>query len=303
MSTLVAQKAVTVPWIRSQKGQSKITMLTAYDFPMATLLDDAGVDALLVGDSLGTVIYGEPNTLSVTMEDMIRHTRAVARGAKRALVIADMPFMSYQVSVEQAVANAGRFLKEASAQAVKLEGGAEMAETIRAITRAGIPVCAHIGLTPQTLHAMGNYRMHGKSEQERRYLLESAREVERAGAFAVVLECVEESLAREITAAIEIPTIGIGASPHCDGQVLVSYDLLGLTAGRVPKFVTQTAQLRDQVIAGARAYIDRTREVSVSATQAPHGAVGAPSVSATQAPNGAVAAPSNDEGKGHAPSH
>jgi 3-methyl-2-oxobutanoate hydroxymethyltransferase len=261
MSTLIAQKAVTVPWIRAQKGQAKFTMLTAYDFAMATILDEAGVDLLLVGDSVGTVIYGHPNTLSVTMEDMLRHTQAVTRAAKRALVVGDMPFMSYQVSVEQAVMNAGRFLKEASAQAVKLEGGLEVAETIRGITRAGIPVCAHIGLTPQTIHAMGNYRMHGKSEAERRYLLDSALAVEKAGAFAVVLECVEESLAREITAQLQIPTIGIGASEHCDGQVLVSYDLLGLTAGRVPKFVAQTAQLREQVLAGARAYIDRTQAV------------------------------------------
>ena len=259
MSSAFTAKAVTVPSIRAQKGQSKITMLTAYDYPTAQMLDEAGVDAILVGDSLGTVIYGEPNTLSVTMEDMIRHTRAVSRATKRALVIADMPFMSYQVSVEQAVLNAGRFLKEAGAQAVKLEGGTEMAATIRAITRAGIPVCAHIGLTPQTIHAMGTYRMHGKSDTERHYLKESALEAASSGAFAVVLECVEEKLAQEITQAISIPTIGIGAGTQCDGQVLVIHDLVGLTAGRVPRFVEPTAALREPWIAGVRAYIERTR--------------------------------------------
>jgi 3-methyl-2-oxobutanoate hydroxymethyltransferase len=259
MSSTIETKPVTVPAIRAQKGVSAITMLTAYDYPTARVLDDAGVDMILVGDSLATVIYGEPNTLSVTMEDMLRHTRAVARGAKRALVVGDMPFMSYQVSVEQAVVNAGRFLKEAGAQAVKLEGGSEMAWVISAITRAGIPVCAHIGLTPQTIHAMGSYRMHGKTDAERTYLRESAHAVAQAGAFAVVLECVEEGLAREISRELSIPTIGIGAGHGCDGQVLVVHDLLGLTAGRVPRFVEPTASLRDPMLEAARAYVDRTR--------------------------------------------
>jgi 3-methyl-2-oxobutanoate hydroxymethyltransferase len=259
MSSAFQAKAVTVPGIRAQKGQAKVTMLTAYDYPTAQILDEAGVDMLLIGDSLATVVYGEPNTLGVTMEDMLRHTRAVSRAAKRALVVADMPFMSYQVSVEQAVTNAGRFLKEAGAQAVKLEGGTEMAAVIRAITRAGIPVCAHIGLTPQTIHAMGHYRMHGKNEAERRYLVESAHAVAEAGAFAVVLECVEESLAAEITREIAIPTIGIGASPACDGQVLVIHDLVGLTAGHVPRFVQPTAALREPMLQAVRAYVDRTR--------------------------------------------
>jgi 3-methyl-2-oxobutanoate hydroxymethyltransferase len=258
MSSAFESKAVTVPAIRAAKGVRQIAMLTAYDYPTARCLDEAGVDVLLVGDSLGTVIYGEPNTLSVTMEDMLRHTRAVARGTQRALVIGDMPFMSYQVSLEQAVTNAGRFLKEASAQAVKLEGGSEVAPVIRAIARAGIPVCAHIGLTPQTIHAMGTYRMHGKSAAERAYLKQSALDVAEAGAFAVVLECVEEGLAREITASVRIPTIGIGSGPSCDGQVLVIHDLVGLTAGRVPRFVQPTAQLREPLVAAARAYVART---------------------------------------------
>jgi 3-methyl-2-oxobutanoate hydroxymethyltransferase len=259
MSTAYTVKPVTVPWVRAQKGQAKLTMLTAYDYPTAQILDEAGVDMLLVGDSVATVMYGEPNTLSVTMEDMIRHTRAVARATKRALVIGDMPFMSYQVSTEQAVTNAGRFLKEAGAQAVKLEGGTEMAGVIRAITRAGIPVVAHIGLTPQTIHAMGTYRMHGKNDAERRYLIDSALAVAEAGAFAVVLECVEEKLAAEITREVSIPTIGIGAGTECDGQVLVINDLVGLTAGHVPKFVTPTASLREPMLQAARAYIQRTQ--------------------------------------------
>ncbi len=260
MSSHVATKAVTVPWIRSQKGKEKLTMLTAYDYPTAMVLDEAGIDMLLVGDSVATVMYGEPNTLSVTMEDMLRHTRSVTRAAKRALVIGDMPFMSYQVSREQAVTNAGRFLKEAGAQAVKLEGGTEMAETIRAITMAGIPVCAHIGLTPQSINAMGTYRMHGKSNEERQYLLDSAYAVAAAGAFAVVLECVEASLAAEITKAINIPTVGIGAGTACDAQVLVINDLVGLTAGRVPKFVSPLANLKEPLAEAVRGFIARTRQ-------------------------------------------
>lgn len=262
MSTLVTTKPVTVPWIRSQKGKEKFTMLTAYDYPTAVLLDEAGIDVLLVGDSVATVIYGEPNTLGVTMEDMLRHTKAVARGARRALVVGDMPFMSYQVSIEQAVANAGRFLKEAGAQAVKLEGGTEMADTIRAITRAGIPVCAHIGLTPQAVNAMGGYRMHGKSEDERRYLVESAHAVAQAGAFSVVLECVEPQLAAEITREIAIPTIGIGSGIECDAQVLVTHDLVGLTAGHVPKFVAPLASLKSPLKEAAQNYIKRTKSAT-----------------------------------------
>jgi 3-methyl-2-oxobutanoate hydroxymethyltransferase len=284
MSSAFQSKAVTVPWIRNQKNVARLSMLTAYDYPTAQILDEAGIDILLVGDSLATVIYGEPNTLSVTMEDMIRHTRAVSKAAKRALVIGDMPFMSYQVSLEQAVTNAGRFLKEAGAQAVKLEGGTEMAATIRAIARAGIPVMAHIGLTPQTIHAMGTYRMHGKTDGERRYLLESAKAAAEAGAFAVVLECVEAGLAAEITREISIPTIGIGAGTECDGQVLVINDLVGLTAGRVPRFVTPLAALREPLLEAARAYVARTRAEGASSgalseTPGPLASHGGPSFS------------------------
>jgi 3-methyl-2-oxobutanoate hydroxymethyltransferase len=266
MSTLTVHKAVTVPWIRAQKAKQKITMLTAYDYPTAALLDEAGIDVILVGDSVGTVVYGEENTLSVTMEDMVRHTQAVTRGAKRALVVADMPFLSYQVSIEQAISNAGRLLKEGRAQAVKLEGGSEVAETVRALSRAGIPVVGHIGLTPQSIHAMGTYRMHGKSLEERSYLMESAKALTDAGAFAVVLECVEETLAKEITCTVSIPTIGIGASNHCDGQVLVTHDLVGLTAGRVPKFVHPLAALREPFMEAVSTYIQRTRSFANSET-------------------------------------
>ncbi|MBI3558632.1 MAG: 3-methyl-2-oxobutanoate hydroxymethyltransferase [Deltaproteobacteria bacterium] len=290
MSSHVATKQVTVPWIRSQKGKEKLTMLTAYDYPTALFLDEAGVDMLLVGDSVATVMYGEPNTLAVTMDDMLRHTRAVARAAKRALVIGDMPFMSYQVSREQAVTNAGRFLKEAGAQAVKLEGGTEVAETIKAITTAGIPVCAHIGLTPQSINAMGTYRMHGKTNEERQYLLDSAYAAAAAGAFAVVLECVEANLATEITKAIKIPTVGIGAGTNCDAQVLVINDLVGLTAGRVPKFVAPLANLKEPLQEAVKSFIARTRQA-------------APPVEVQEA----VAPPTptlpTDGGKAHAVSH
>lgn len=266
MSTQIAFKPVTVPWVRSQKGKEKLTMLTAYDYPIASMLDEAGVDMLLVGDSVATVVYGEPNTLAVTMDDMIRHVKGVSRAARRALVIADMPFMSYQVSKEQALTNAGRFLKEAGAQAVKLEGGVEVTETIRALVRAGIPVVGHIGLTPQSINAMGNYRMHGKTDKERQYLIESAQAVAAAGAFCVVLECVEEQLSTKITEMISIPTIGIGASSNCDGQVLVTHDLVGLTVGRVPKFVTPLACLREPLVDAVKSYIGRTKAASAALT-------------------------------------
>jgi 3-methyl-2-oxobutanoate hydroxymethyltransferase len=258
MSTLTLHKAVTVPWVRSQKKKKKLTMLTAYDFPTATLLDENGIDLILVGDSVATVMYGEPNTLSVTLEDIIRHTQAVSRGAKRALVIADMPFMSYQVSSEQALMNAGRLLKEAHAQAVKMEGGKEIAPTVQTLTRAGIPVVGHIGLTPQSIHALGTYRTHGKTSEEQIYLLESAQALTEAGAFALVLECVEPTLAGTITNTIGIPTIGIGAGEECDGQVLVTQDLVGLTVGRVPKFVQPLASLREPFKQAIREFIQRT---------------------------------------------
>ena len=278
MSTLPQdQKPVTVPIVKSHKVKvspassqiqqtqlDRLTMLTAYDFGTALFLDEAGIDMLLVGDSLATVIYGEPNTLAVTMDDMIRHTRAVAKAARRALVVGDMPFLSYQVSIEQAINNAGRFLKEAGAQAIKLEGGSEYAPTVSAITRAGIPVMGHIGLTPQSIHAMGHYRMHGKSERERHYLLESALQLQQAGAFAIVLECIEPALAQEITEKVSIPTIGIGSGSCCDGEVLVIHDLVGLTPGRVPKFAVPEADLKSEIKRAALRFKERTQNARSS---------------------------------------
>ncbi|MDR1607941.1 MAG: 3-methyl-2-oxobutanoate hydroxymethyltransferase [Deltaproteobacteria bacterium] len=220
----------------------KLTMLTAYDYSFARLVDSAGVDSILVGDSLGNVILGYADTISVTMEDIIHHTKAVARGTQEALVVADMPFMSYQVSVSQAVENAGRLLKEGRAQAVKLEGGVVVAEQIKAIVEASIPVVGHIGLTPQSVNAMGGFKIQGKDEAAAQRLFEDGQAVERAGAFAVVVECVPPLIMKQLTESLSIPTIGIGAGPHCDGQVLVYHDMLGLFAGFTPKFVRRYAE-------------------------------------------------------------
>lgn len=241
-----------------EKGD-KLTMLTAYDYSTAKLIDEAGIDAILVGDSLGMVCLGYPDTLSVTMEDMIHHTKAVTRGVKEAFVVADMPFMSYQTSVYDAVVNAGRLIKEGHAHAVKLEGGMEVCEQIRAIVRASIPVCAHIGLTPQSINAFGGFSVQGKGEEAAKRLIEEAKAVEEAGAFSVVLECVPEALATLITQQINIPTIGIGAGAGCDGQVLVYQDMLGLYSDFVPKFVKQFKKLDSEMKEGFRAYREEVR--------------------------------------------
>ena len=234
----------TVVTIRQAKEQGeKLTMLTAYDYSMAKLIDEAGINMILVGDSLGMVMLGYEDTISVTMEDMIHHTRAVARGVSNALVIADMPFMSYQTSVYDAVCNAGRLMKEGRAQAVKLEGGKEFAEHIRAITNASIPVVAHLGLTPQSLNAFGGFKVQGKSEEAARKLVEDAKAIEEAGAVAVVLECVPAKLAELISGQLHIPTIGIGAGAGCDGQVLVYQDMLAMFGDFKPKFVKQFAEI------------------------------------------------------------
>ena len=230
-------------------------MLTAYDYSTAKLLDEAGVNSILVGDSLGNVILGYEDTISVTMEDMIHHGAAVARGAKDALVIIDMPFMSYQTSVYDAVVNAGRLMKEGRAGAVKLEGGQEVCPQIQAIVAAGIPVCAHLGLTPQSIHAFGGHRVQGRTEEAARKLLKDARAVEEAGAFAVVLECVPEKLANLVTESVKIPTIGIGAGNGCDGQVLVYQDMLGMFSDFTPKFVRRYAELGEEMKEAFRAYI------------------------------------------------
>jgi len=233
-----------------QKGE-KITSITAYDYPFAKIADEGGIHIILVGDSVGMVVAGEDNTLGVTMDQMVYHTQIVSKAVNHAMVIADMPFMSYQTSVEQAIANAGRFLKESNAAAVKLEGGAAVGRTIKAITECGIPVQAHIGLLPQSVHQMGGYRIQRDEAQ----LLSDARTVEEAGAFSVVLEGIPADIAAEITQSISIPTIGIGAGPDCDGQILVIHDLLGMTDRHLPKFVKQYTSLRQQAADGIEQYI------------------------------------------------
>ena len=220
-------------------------MLTAYDYTTAKLIDEAGINAILVGDSLGMVMLGYENTLSVTMEDMIHHGRAVTRAAKQAMVVVDMPFMSYQTSVYDAVMNAGRLVKEAGAHAVKLEGGAKVCPQIKAIVDASIPVMAHLGLTPQSVNEFGGFKVQGKSFEAARTLMEDAKKVEAAGAFAITLECVPDKLAKMITEVVSIPTIGIGAGPDCDGQVLVYQDMLGMYSDMQPKFVKQYENLKE----------------------------------------------------------
>lgn len=237
-----------------QKGE-KLTMLTAYDYSTAKLIDQAGVNSILVGDSLGNVILGYEDTISVTMEDMIHHGAAVARGAKNALVVVDMPFMSYQTSVYDAVVNAGRLMKEGRAGAVKLEGGVEVCPQIEAITAAGIPVVAHLGLTPQSINAFGGHKVQGKTESAAKKILEDAKAVEVAGAFALVLECVPAKLAELVTKSISIPTIGIGAGNVCDGQVLVYQDMLGMFSDFTPKFVKKFANVGEVMTNAFKEYI------------------------------------------------
>ncbi|MEK7408888.1 MAG: 3-methyl-2-oxobutanoate hydroxymethyltransferase [Acidobacteriota bacterium] len=250
-----ASKRVRVPDLREKKRRGeKIVMLTAYDASMARLFERAGIDLLLVGDSLGMVIMGCETTLPVTLEAMLHHTRAVSRGAKRALVVADMPFLTYQVSVTEAVRNAGRLIQEGGASAVKLEGGRPVIEAVSRLVEVGIPVMGHLGLVPQSIHQLGGFRRQARRQQDAEQLLEDARALETAGAFAVVLEAIPDEVARNVTAELGIPTIGIGAGPHCDGQVLVSYDAFGLYEGPVPKFVKQYARLGELMVEAAKQY-------------------------------------------------
>lgn len=253
-------KNTVLTFKEAKKKGEKLTMLTAYDYSTAKLIDEAGVNSILVGDSLGNVILGYEDTISVTMEDMIHHGAAVARGAKEALVIIDMPFMSYQTGVYDAVVNAGRLMKEGRAGAVKLEGGAEVCPQIKAIVAAGIPVVAHLGLTPQSINAFGGFKVQGKNEAAARKLLEDAKAIEEAGAFAVVLECVPAKLAEMITKEIQIPTIGIGAGNVCDGQVLVYQDMLGMFSDFTPKFVKRFANVGEVMKEAFRAYCEAVRE-------------------------------------------
>lgn len=252
-------KNTVVTFKEAKKKGEKLSMLTAYDYSTAKLVDEAGINSILVGDSLGNVILGYEDTLSVTMEDMIHHSAAVARGAKNALIITDMPFMSYQTSVYDAVVNAGRLMKEGRAQAVKLEGGLEVCDRIRAIVQASIPVCAHIGLTPQSINAFGGFKVQGKGEAAAQKLLDEARAVEEAGAFAVVMECVPEALAKKITEAVSIPTIGIGAGAYCDGQVLVNHDMIAMFTDFKPKFVKHYANIGEIM---KEAYRNYHREIN-----------------------------------------
>ena len=251
---------VTAPRLRQMKERGeRITMLTAYDATFARMFEEAQIDVILVGDSLGMVIQGQDSTLPVTVDEVIYHCRAVARGCHTPLIVGDMPFMSYQVDATDALRNAGRFLAEGGAHAIKLEGGETVAPTIARIVAAGIPVMAHIGLTPQSVHAMGGFRVQGKTEEQAKRVLRDAHAVEEAGAFAVVLEGIPADLAARITAELTIPTIGIGAGVSCDGQVLVCYDMLGLTPNLRPKFVKRYAEMFDDGVACARRYADEVR--------------------------------------------
>ncbi|KGM95290.1 3-methyl-2-oxobutanoate hydroxymethyltransferase [Clostridium novyi A str. 4552] len=245
---------------KAKNNGEKLTMLTAYDYSTAKLIDESGINGILVGDSLGMVCLGYEDTLSVTMEDMIHHTRAVSRGVKNTLVVGDMPFMSYQSSVYDAVVNAGRLIKEGGATAVKLEGGATVLEQIKAIVNAQIPVMAHIGLTPQSINVFGGFKVQGKDEEKAQKLIEDAKKIEEAGAFAIVLECVPAKLAELITKEVSIPTIGIGAGAGCDGQILVYQDMLGMFSDMSPKFVKKFADVGELMKDGFKAYIKEVQE-------------------------------------------
>jgi len=243
-----------------KEAGTKITVLTAYDATMARLLDRAGIDVLLVGDSVGMVVLGYDNTIPVTLDMMIHHTKAVTRGATRALIVADMPFLTYQISADEAIRSAGRLMQEGGAAAVKLEGGRAMADRIQAMTEVGIPVFGHLGMTPQSVNQYGGYKVQGKSAERAQTLVSDAKALEEAGAVAIVLEAMPASLAKTITEQLTIPTIGIGAGPHCDGQVLVLYDLLGLFDEFVPKFVKPYAHLRADALQALRRYKEEVEQ-------------------------------------------
>jgi len=247
-------------FISAKKSGEKLTMLTAYDYSMAKLIDECGVNGILVGDSLGMVCLGYKDTLSVTMDDMLHHTKAVARGTKNALVVGDMPFMSYQTSLYDAVKNAGRFIQEAGAQAIKLEGGAVVCPQIKAIVNAQIPVMGHIGLTPQSVNMFGGFKVQGKNSADAKKLIEDAKKIETAGAFAIVLECIPSKLADIISKEVSIPTIGIGAGAGCDGQILVYQDMLNMFSDFKPKFVKNFANVGDLMRDGFKAYIKEVNE-------------------------------------------
>lgn len=259
---------ITTTSLKDKKNRNeKSTMLTSYDYSIARMVDEAGIDMILVGDSLGMVMLGYENTLAVSMDEMIHHTKAVARATRNAMVVGDMPFLSYHVSREEAVRNAGRFLQEAGAHSVKLEGGVERVDTIKAILDAQIPVMGHIGLTPQSVHQFGGFKVQGKDLETARKLVEDARALDRAGVFAIVLECVPSELARRITEEISVPTIGIGAGPHCDGQVLVINDMLGMFGGHIPKFVKKYVNLQPLIMGALQAYKQEVMEGAFPAAE------------------------------------
>ncbi len=253
---------VTIPSLQAKKARrEKIVALTAYDFPTAKIADEAGVDLILVGDSLGMVVLGYPNTIPVTMDEMIHHTKAVTRAARRALVIGDMPYFSFHQSADDSIANASRFLKEAGAKGVKIEGASKKRlKLIEAMVEAEIPVMGHVGLTPQSIHHLGQFKVRGAVSTEAKRILDEAQNVEKAGAFAVILECIPEDLARIVTKKLNVPTIGIGAGPHCDGQVLVFHDMVGLSNGYNPKFVKRYADLGTTIMQAVKKYSEEVRQ-------------------------------------------
>jgi len=276
MAVLAEDEPLSIPLLVAAKGRERIAMMTAYDAPTAALLDAAGLDVLLVGDSAEMTVYGEANTLTATMDSMVRHTRAVSRATRRAVVVGDMPFLSYQAGPERAVENAGRFLAEGGAAAVKVEGGRRILPAVEAILAADIPVMGHVGLTPQSYRKFGGFKVQGREADDARAILDDAKALAEAGCFALVLECVPDSLGAEITREVPIPTIGIGAGAACDGQVLVFHDVMGLTRGHRPKFVRRYADLSTVIEQAARAFTHDvksgeypTREESFSGAKPP----------------------------------
>jgi len=267
MTTLSETSPLTIPALVAAKGGEKIAMLTAYDAPSAALLDSAGVDVLLVGDSVEMAVYGEPNTLSATMDSMVRHARAVSRAVKRAVVVGDMPFLSYQTDPSRAVENAGRFLAEGGCAAVKVEGGGRVLPAVDAILAADIPVMGHVGLTPQSFRKFGGFKVQGREAGSARAIRDDAKALAEAGCFAIVLECVPAALAAEITSEVGVPTIGIGAGPSCDGQVLVFHDVMGLTRELHPRFVRRYADLSSVIEEAAKAFTRDVKEGSFPTEQ------------------------------------